>query len=301
LRTIDVSVVIPAYNRPEMTARAVRSALAQRPHPPAEVVVVDDCSTDHTGDAALEAGARVIRHAVNQGEGGARNTAIREARQPWVALLDSDDEWLPGHLAALWPHREGRVVLGSTAIATGPDPSGDRLWGLETEAMQSLSSPADQLRSGNALVASSVIARRDVVLAAGGFREDLKLGADLDLWLRLLERGPGLVSPAVTVKYHLHDAQVSGDRAALWNAHRAIIDAYRERSWCTPTVRAQVEGILLWDELRAAARENERATTARCAARLGTDPRKLLSVARLVLARRRLRARSTRYLRAAQT
>jgi glycosyltransferase involved in cell wall biosynthesis len=296
LTTIDVSVVIPAYNRPEMTARAVRSALAQRPHPPAEVVVVDDCSSDHTGDAAREAGARVIRHAANRGEGGARNTAIREARQPWVALLDSDDEWLPGHLAALWPHREGRVVLGSTAITSGPDPTLDRLWGLDGETAQPLASPADLLRSDNALVASSVIARRDVILEAGGFREDLKLGADLDLWLRLLERGPGLVSPAVTVKYHLHDAQVSGDRAAMWSAHRAIVDAYRDRSWCTPAVRAQVEGILLWDQLRAAARESERATTARCAARLSSDPRKLLSAGRLVLARRRLRARSNRYL-----
>jgi glycosyltransferase involved in cell wall biosynthesis len=49
LTSFAVSVVIPAYNRPEMTVRAVCSALSQRPHPPAEVVVVDDCSTDETG------------------------------------------------------------------------------------------------------------------------------------------------------------------------------------------------------------------------------------------------------------
>src|ERR1700742_3869689 len=101
--TLSVSVVIPAYNRPEMTARAVRSALARGPVAPAEVLVVDYCSSYATGEAARAAGARVIRHAVNRGEGGARNTAIREAREPWVALLDSDDEWLPGHLSALWP------------------------------------------------------------------------------------------------------------------------------------------------------------------------------------------------------
>src|SRR3954464_2889077 len=104
-----------------MTARAVRSAFGQRPDPPAEVVVVDDCSSDATGAAAAAAGARVIRHPVNRGEGGARNTAVREAREPWVALLDSDDEWLPGHLAALWPHREDHVVLGATAVASGGD------------------------------------------------------------------------------------------------------------------------------------------------------------------------------------
>src|SRR3954447_2305424 len=149
-----------------MTARAVRSALAQHPDPPAEVVVVDDCSSDETGAAAAAAGARVIRHTVNRGEGGGRNTAVRQAREPWVALLDSDDEWLPGHLAALWPHREGRVVLGSTAVT-----SADDLWGRERDTPRPLASPADLLRGGNALVASSVIVRRDPVLSVGGFRE----------------------------------------------------------------------------------------------------------------------------------
>src|SRR3954469_16015177 len=173
-----------------MTARAVRSAFGQRPGPPAEVVVVDDCSSDETGAAAAAAGARVIRHPANRGEGGARNTAVREAHQPWVALLDSDDEWLPGHLAALWPHREGLVILGSTAVATSAD-APPRLWGRERNTPDQLSSPASVLRAGNALVASSVLVRRDVVLDVGGFREDLKLGADMDLWLRVLERGSG--------------------------------------------------------------------------------------------------------------
>ena len=69
---LPISVVIPAYNRPVMTARAVRSALAQVPRPPAEVIVVDDCSTDETGATAEAAGARVIRHEVNGGESVAR-------------------------------------------------------------------------------------------------------------------------------------------------------------------------------------------------------------------------------------
>ena len=67
---LPVSVVIPAFNRPDMVARAVRSALEQQPRPPAEVIVVDDGSSDDTAAAASAAGARVIRHEVNQGEGG---------------------------------------------------------------------------------------------------------------------------------------------------------------------------------------------------------------------------------------
>jgi glycosyltransferase involved in cell wall biosynthesis len=287
---LAVSVVIPAYNRPEMTARAVRSALGQRPDPPAEVLVVDDGSSDRTGEAAAAAGARVIRHEVNRGEGGARNTAVREAGEAWVALLDSDDEWLPGHLAALWPHRDGCVVLGSTAVT-----SAEHLWGRERDTPQALASPADLLRHGNALVASSVLVRRDAVLEAGGFDEQLEHGADLDLWLRVLERGRGFVSPEVTVRYHLHAGQVSGDRAAMWAAHRAIVAAYRDRPWCTPAVRAEVDGILGWDELRAALRAGDRGAAARCALRLGSDPRKLAGVARLLTGRRALRARTRRY------
>ena len=147
------------------------------------------------------------------------------------------------------------------------------------------------LRAGNALVASSVLVRRDVVLDVGGFREDLKIGADLDLWLRVLERGTGLVSPAVTVRYHLHADQVTGDRQALWDAQRAIVNAYADRPWCTATLRARVDGFMLWDELRA----GDRATAARCAARLVSDPRRLIGVAAVVSARLQTKVRTRRY------
>jgi maltose O-acetyltransferase len=293
--TLPVSVVIPAYNRPELVARAVRSALAQRPTPPAEVVVVDDCSSDETGEAARRAGARVIRHQVNQGEGAARNTAIREATQPWVALLDSDDEWLEGHLAALWPHAGSHVILGSTAVTCGADGGEGRLWGRERETPLTLRSPADLLGGGNALVASSVLVRRDAVLAVGAFREQMERGADLDLWLRVLERGTGYVSPDVTVRYHLHAGQVSGDRAAMWTAHEQILSSYADRPWCDEDVRREAGAILEWDRLRDDLRRGERAAGARRALTVARDPRQVAAVARLLTARARLRRRSAQY------
>ena len=102
---LPITVIIPAYNRADTVARAVASALAQRPSRPAEVVVVDDGSADDTAEAARLAGARVVRHSVNRRLGAARNTGLSNATQPWIALLDSDDEWLPHHLASLWPLR----------------------------------------------------------------------------------------------------------------------------------------------------------------------------------------------------
>jgi glycosyltransferase involved in cell wall biosynthesis len=292
---LPVAVVIPAHNRANMVARAVRSALTQRPNPPTEVIVVDDCSNDETGEAARLAGARVIRHHVNRGEAEARNTAIRAATQPWVALLDSDDEWLPHHLAELWRYRHGRVILGSTAMACAPDSNDGRLWGREKETPRVLESPADLLADGNALVASSVMVRRDVLIAVGGFRADMKRGADLDLWLRVLEHGSGWVSPSVTLIYGLHEGQVSVDRRAMWSAHRAIVEAYAGRVWCTRGLRRRIDAVLLWDELRADLRESERRLAVRHALALILDPQKAYAVGRLLAVRFLLRRRSSRY------
>lgn len=99
---LSVTAVIPAYNRAHTIGRAIESALAQT-RPPAEVVVVDDCSTDATRDALADwhrrdPRVRPVFRATNGGPAGARNTGVAAARGELVAFLDSDDVWLPGHL-----------------------------------------------------------------------------------------------------------------------------------------------------------------------------------------------------------
>ena len=92
-----VSVVLPAYNRAGAIRGAVESVLRQS-FTNFELIVVDDCSTDATAAEVAEIAdprVRLIRHAENRGASAARNTGIREARGPWVAFQDSDDEWLP--------------------------------------------------------------------------------------------------------------------------------------------------------------------------------------------------------------
>jgi succinoglycan biosynthesis protein ExoU len=99
-----VAVVIAAHNAAATVARAVRSALAEPEA--AEIVVVDDASTDDTaarGRAADDGSGRlkILATPSNAGPSAARNRAIRESAAPWIAILDADDFFLPGRLARL--------------------------------------------------------------------------------------------------------------------------------------------------------------------------------------------------------
>ena len=288
---LPVSVVIPAFERSEMTRRAVRSALGQT-RPPAEVLVVDDCSSDDTGAVAAQAGARVIRHAVNRGEGGARNTGLRAAAQPWVALLDSDDEWLPHHLETVWPLHTGRVLVAATCAGVRADGTPQKPYGVPGPRPRVLRSPAAVAFPENCVPPSAALLHRETALAAGGFDTALKRCADLDLWLRMLERGRGVVSPAITAVYHLHDGQVSADGTAMQAAHAEVLDAYAERRWCTAGLRARFGGLRDWDRARARQAAGDRAGALRALRPALRDPRRAAGIPPALALRRRARART---------
>ncbi|MEI9995827.1 MAG: glycosyltransferase family A protein [Rhizomicrobium sp.] len=96
------SVVIPVYNRADVLGAALASVLAQS-DPDFEILVIDDGSRDDPGatvSAAHDARIRYIRQD-NGGGGAARNTGIRNARGAFIAFLDSDDVFLPHHLATM--------------------------------------------------------------------------------------------------------------------------------------------------------------------------------------------------------
>lgn len=98
MRTERVSIIIPTFNRARLVARAVQSVLAASEEGD-EVLVVDDGSTDDTPAALAAFGNRIRRIRIaNSGPGAARNHGILLARNPLIAFLDSDDEWLPEKL-----------------------------------------------------------------------------------------------------------------------------------------------------------------------------------------------------------
>lgn len=96
---MNVSVVIPTYNRAHLISRAIQSALSECDEGD-EIIVVDDGSTDNTEAvvAGIQGPIRYFKTS-NSGAGAARNRGIDESRNPIVTFLDSDDEWLPGKLS----------------------------------------------------------------------------------------------------------------------------------------------------------------------------------------------------------
>src|SRR4249920_3578062 len=99
-----VSIVLPAYNRASFLPAAIASIRDQQ-FTDWELIVVDDGSTDNTRETvagAAASGAQQVRyfHQANAGPAAARNAGIDQARGRYVAFYDSDDLWLPHHLAA---------------------------------------------------------------------------------------------------------------------------------------------------------------------------------------------------------
>jgi len=85
-----VTIVVPAFNEAGSIADVVTAMLAAAPWH--EVLVIDDGSSDGTGEAAQRAGARVVRHPYNKGNGAAIKTAIRASTTEWIAIIDGDGQ-----------------------------------------------------------------------------------------------------------------------------------------------------------------------------------------------------------------
>ncbi len=229
----DVSVVIPAFRAAATIARALRSVARQTVRP-RQAIVVDDGSDDGTYEAAMAVSARMngvelkVLRQTNAGAGAARNRALMEAKCDYVAFLDADDEWLPEKLARSLQCLE---ETGSTLVAHNYTQISD---GLERRI-----DCARHFTQGENLFAtyvlrgfiatSTVVARRDTILAAGGFDPSLRSGQDYELWLVVIDR-PGVafhVFPETLTRYHVSPQGITSQvalrrRCALTILHRHV-------------------------------------------------------------------------------
>jgi glycosyltransferase involved in cell wall biosynthesis len=229
-----VSVVIPTYNRAARLQACLRSVTDAEPD--AEVIVVDDGSTDHTGDV-VAAFPRVhyIRQA-NRGPSAARNTGIRESHGRYIALFDSDDRMLRGArplIPALLDRQPEVGVVFTNAFVAHDDgtqeraydpahPEMDTLWAVPHELSPDgarVFARAPMLRSlvlDRCYVIPSIsIIRRSALDECGAFDESLIGYEEWDLFSRLAARYAFAYFDEPSATIVKHDSNLSGDLEAM--------------------------------------------------------------------------------------
>lgn len=216
-----ISVVIPTHNRSSTIARALASVY-QQTSPADEIIVVDDGSTDGSAAAIRRTYPHVdLIEQNNQGVSAARNAGIKRAQYDWIALLDSDDEWLPNKLAAVRKRHElnqKNVLFHS-----------DEIWirnGVRVNARHKHAKGGGMIFEHCLALCvispSAAVIHRSMFDEIGLFNEALPACEDYDLWLRLCHRYPVcyLDQPLIK-KYGGHDDQLSRkhwgmDRFRIW-------------------------------------------------------------------------------------
>ncbi|MFZ2804223.1 MAG: glycosyltransferase family A protein [Patescibacteria group bacterium] len=173
----DIAIVIPCYNHANILERTLRAVLAQTLKP-AEIIVVDDGSSDHPEAVVKWVASPLVtfvRYDQNKGAPAARNEGARRTTSPFLIFLDADAELTPDALEtmrhALDQHPEVDFVYS------------DFLWGSKLFRGKPFS--VDELKKRNYIHTSSLLRRK----AFPGFDESLTKLQDWDLWLTMCERG----------------------------------------------------------------------------------------------------------------
>ena len=206
---MNVSVVIPCFNRKKTLSRSIDSVVNQT-YKPSEIIIVDDGSTDGTRDFILNSYPNIkYFFQPKKGVSSARNKGIRESSYDWVAFLDSDDEWLPQKLEKQINQlgKYSEIFISHT----------NEIWirnGVRVNQMKKHQKYGgyifDKCLDICRISPSSVLIHKKVLKDVGVFDETLQVCEDYDLWLRITSKYSVLFErELLIVKYGGHKDQLS--------------------------------------------------------------------------------------------
>jgi glycosyltransferase involved in cell wall biosynthesis len=217
---MNVSIIMPAYNREQYLAAAIDSVLAQT-YQDWELIVVDDGSTDSSpviaqAYAREHPGRVIFERQENAGPTAARNNGIRRAGGRLIAFLDSDDLWVPTKLERQVPvfdspddvafvytgyelvDESGRLVSVVPADPCPPADIREMLWTQD-----------------NHILGGTMMIEREKLIRVGLFDERLKGIENLDLRLKLATLGRVAYVDEILYKYRKHGASLTDDHVAM--------------------------------------------------------------------------------------
>jgi glycosyltransferase involved in cell wall biosynthesis len=230
---VPVSVVVPCYRCAATLERAVESVAAQTLRP-AELILVDDASSDATGPLlqALQARhgtwVKLVTLPANAGAASARNAGWQVATQVYIAFLDSDDAWHPRkieiQLAYMQTHPDV-ALCGHLCRQLTPAASDVPWWPVGDQAPQAHAVTLTGLLLRHAFVTPSVMLRRDIAVR---FATGVRHMEDHRLWLDIV----GAPLPAVKLMAELVAVYkpvygASGLSADMWRMEKAELANYR--------------------------------------------------------------------------
>ncbi|MDD2450049.1 MAG: glycosyltransferase family A protein [Sulfurimonas sp.] len=213
---MDISVVIPSYNRYEVLQRALASVYAQT-YKPKEVIIIDDGSTDKTSQILKLFPDAKYYFQKNAGVSSARNRGIEKASYEWIAFLDSDDEW---HRDKLQEHLELHLNKPELLMSYT-----DEKWMRDAKEVKLAKKYAkvdkdifSSSLSHCIIAPSSAVMHKTLFESVGFFDETLEVCEDYDLWLRVaIKHKIGLVDKKLITKYGGAEDQLS---SKFWGMDR---------------------------------------------------------------------------------
>ena len=244
---MEISVVIPTYNRAHTIEKAIGSVQNQS-YPVSEIIVVDDASTDDTEKVVLaidDDRIRYYKQEENRGAAAARNKGVSLARFPFIAFHDSDDEWrfdkIKKQVACIEANREYRLVYTAyvrhfgTADVVVPDLDA----GVKLEG-----SILPEILFQNSVGTCTVLMEKALFENIGGFDESFRSLEDWDMIIRASKQsGFGFV-PEVLVDAAFSEDGITADMGSYYQARCYMLRKYREEYLSTGTFDKTIESIL---------------------------------------------------------
>lgn len=240
-----VSIIIPAFNAAEYIGDALRSVSAQT-FTDHEVIAINDGSPD-TEDLEREL-KQYHRNLVyikqeNRGAAVARNAGLRAASGELVAFLDADDKWSPEFLEKQieFLQRSKADLVYADALLTGESLVAGRTF-MQLQPSRGPVTVEKLLTSEVTVLTSTVVARKQPILAAGLFDETLRRGQDFDLWLRLAKRGARLAyQREVLGEHRIVESGLSGDTLSQLQRTLTVLERIKAKGELTASEEAALQ------------------------------------------------------------